>query len=347
MNLVSDKNLNRLLEEASEPVLTGTRYTIVRPIGSGGMGRVFLARDNELQRDVALKVMNVPHTGELARRMMAEARVIASLEHPGIVPVHDVGTLEDGSVFFTMKFVQGQRLDSYVSEGFPVPELIRCFLKICETVAFAHSRGVLHRDLKPENIMVGQFGEVLVMDWGIAKVLSRNARDTSDNSNHSEFEYEKDSKNLSSGLNEFSTAYGAVMGTPEFMSPEQASGRSEEVCTASDVYGLGAVLYYMLTGEPPQFSSGKLRWAPDRQNLTRPLRAICARCLSISRVSRYSSAGELSEDIIRYLDDESVSAYRENFFEKVGRWLARNHFLVLLILAYLLMRIAVFLFARR
>src|SRR5262249_14401960 len=136
-------------------------------------GVVYSAQDETLERRVALKVLEVPGSeSELASRLMREARVLALLEHPGIVPVHDVGTLADGRVFYTMKFVEGQRLDQYIATVASVPDRLRIFLRICEAVAFAHARGVLHRDLKPANMMVGPFGEVLVMDWGLAKILA-------------------------------------------------------------------------------------------------------------------------------------------------------------------------------
>src|SRR5262245_48294514 len=172
MRFVSNRAVGRLIEEAEAPDMSGTRYKLVETIGEGGMGKVYVAEDSLLDRKVALKVLSFPFTDELARRMSTEARVIARLEHPGIVPIHDLGKLPDGRVFFTMKFVDGRRLDQYAKEESNLPALLRCFHKVCETVSFAHSNGVIHRDLKPENIMVGSFGEVLVMDWGISKILS-------------------------------------------------------------------------------------------------------------------------------------------------------------------------------
>src|SRR5437899_11195068 len=138
------------------------------------MGVVYAAEDEKLHRRVALKVLDTADaSAELTQRLILKARILAQLEHPGIVPVHDVGTLPDGRVFYTMKFVEGLRLDRYVKQLDSVPQRLRLFLRICDAVAFAHARGVLHRDLKPANIMVGPFGEVLVMDWGLAKILCR------------------------------------------------------------------------------------------------------------------------------------------------------------------------------
>src|ERR1700722_10111271 len=173
MMWLSDEAVARLRDAGSEPDLSGTPYRLIERLGRGGMGTVYLVEDARLGRRVALKVIDLPgDSRELEARLLREARILAQLEHPGIVPVHEVGSLSDGRVFYTMKFVQGRRLDEVAREPASRPERLRLFQKVCEPVAFAHARGVLHRDLKPENIMVGPFGEVLVMDWGIAKILA-------------------------------------------------------------------------------------------------------------------------------------------------------------------------------
>ena len=170
---ISDRALDRLRQAALEPDLSGTKYRLLGQLGQGGVGAIFRAQDIQLSREVALKVIRVPDAdGQLAERLIREARVIAQLEHPGIVPVHDVGTLPDGRVFYTMKLVQGKRLDEYVISLASLPESLRLFGKVCEAISFAHAHGVLHRDLKPQNVMVGPFGEVLVMDWGLSKIVS-------------------------------------------------------------------------------------------------------------------------------------------------------------------------------
>src|SRR5947209_16850963 len=172
MNFLSDQALKRLRDGAEMPDLAGTRYRLLERIARGGMGVVYTAEDENLRRRVALKVLDIPGTdGDLRNRLIREARVLATLEHPGIVPVHDVGTLADGRVFYTMKFVEGNRLDKFIAAVNSVPDRLRLFLRICDPVGFAHALGVVHRDLKPANIMVGSFGEVLVMDWGLAKIL--------------------------------------------------------------------------------------------------------------------------------------------------------------------------------
>src|SRR5882762_9603993 len=176
MKFLSDGAIERLRGSAGAPDLSGTRYRLLDRIARGGMGIVYTAQDEQLQRRVALKILEGSGAnGDFANRLIREARVLAALEHPGIVPVHDVGTLADGRVFYAMKFVEGQRLDKYIESVASFPDRLRIFLRICDAVAFAHARSVLHRDLKPANIMVGPFGEVLVMDWGLAKILHREA----------------------------------------------------------------------------------------------------------------------------------------------------------------------------
>jgi serine/threonine protein kinase len=162
---LDDAALSRLREAISEPDLTGTRYRVLSIAGRGGMGTVYVAEDAALSRKVALKVLESPDA--LPRR---EAQVLAGLEHPGIVPVHDSGVLPDGRAWYAMKLVQGERLDESLQRALGLSERLRIFLQICETVAFAHAHGVQHRDLKPQNIMIGSFGEVLVLDWGLARL---------------------------------------------------------------------------------------------------------------------------------------------------------------------------------
>jgi len=211
---LSDDAVARLRTIAEEPDFAGTRYALVRELARGGMGVVYEAEDVELGRRVAVKVLATELSSPVAaQRMLAEARVIAQLEHPGIVPLHDAGTLPDGRVYYAMKRVQGQTLDDVLrGGGYPLAQTLRVFLRICEAVAFAHGRGIVHCDLKPLNVMLGELGEVLVMDWGVAK----QAGDSSP----------------------------ALAGTRGFMAPEQERG--EAVNAAADVYALGAMLRMML-----------------------------------------------------------------------------------------------------
>jgi eukaryotic-like serine/threonine-protein kinase len=315
MKWLSDDKLDHLLE------VVGTRYTFLRELGRGGMGTVYLASDRELDRLVAIKALNTPVvTDGLRERMIREAQIIARLEHPGIVPVHDAGTLPDGRIYYAMKYVRGSRLDEYAARGASLNDRLRKFQAVCDAVAFAHAHGVIHRDLKPQNIMIGSFGEVLVLDWGVAKIKSQM------NANERRFDSDLGPSVLIGGK----TSDGIVIGTRNYMSPEQARGEVE-VDERADIYSLGVVLEFLLTG----------------QKITKPAKAIYLKATSESPSDRYASASELSADIGRLLDAEPVSAYRESAFEKAGRWLGKNRFLVLLVLAYLLMRIFLIFTSRR
>jgi len=355
MRFLSDAAIERLVEEAESPDMSGTRYRIIQAIGEGGMGKVYLAVDTRLNRQVALKVLNLPFTDEHARRMATEAQVIARLEHPGIVPIHDFGKLEDGRVFFTMKFVDGRRLDQYARMETSLPALLRCFHKICETVSFAHSNGVIHRDLKPENIMVGAFGEVLVMDWGISKILAEGTggferREPADRARRNGVLSGDEQGEVSQPgpTEELVTGEGVALGTAFYMPPEQEQGRLDQQNRSSDVYALGAVMYFLLVGGPPERRPDTtLKWPSSDSSVSTRLKAICTMCLFLDQSSRYESAEEVGREILRYLDGEPVKAYKENLAERAGRWLKHNRVPVLLVLAYLLMRAIVFLFIRR
>ena len=242
MKWLSDDRLNHLRTIVSEPDFSSTKYTFVKELGRGGMGAVYLAEDRELNRLVAIKVLNTPDiTDDLRHRMIREAQIIAGLEHPGIVPVHDVGTLPDGRIFYAMKYVRGLRLDEYATQSASVNDRLRKFQAVCDAVAFAHAHGVIHRDLKPQNIMIGSFGEVLVLDWGVAKIL----RD--------EVSSEADTLMLPpAGTDKASdTAHGTVIGTRQYMPPEQARGEIAQLDERSDIYSLGAVFYFLLTDQAP------------------------------------------------------------------------------------------------
>ena len=342
MKSLSDKAIDRLRAGVDEPELAGTRYRLLERIARGGMGVVYAAEDEKLERRVALKVLDASGTdGDLANRLMREARVLARLEHPGIVPVHDVGTLADGRVFYTMKFVEGQRLDKFIEGVESIQDRLRLFLRICEAVAFAHARGVLHRDLKPANIMVGPFGEVLVMDWGLAKILRGEAASAVRGADPEATIVEKPKQTgeeSDSTKSSVITGHGTVMGTPGYMSPEQARGEVEVLDARSDIFSLGALLRFILAQKTP---------AGFTPRLDRSLEAICAKATAEQRDSRYSAVQELGQDVSRYLDGLAVGAHRESIFEKMARFYRRYRFFILLILAYLAMRVILLLVLKR
>jgi serine/threonine protein kinase len=344
MRFLSDRALERLRDATEIPDLAGTRYRLLGRVARGGMGVVYAAEDENLHRRVALKILDVPGAdGDLADRLIREARVLASLEHPGIVPVHDVGTLADGRVFYAMKFVEGRRLDQYIESVASIPDRLRIFLRVCDAVAFAHARGVLHRDLKPANIMVGPFGEVLVMDWGLAKILRGDASNATPSSDADVAIFGKSALSPDSNGSEVSviTGHGTVMGTPGYMSPEQARGDVKSLDARSDIFSLGALLRFLLVGDPKATSVGKGR------RLEKSLEAICLKAAGPAPGDRYSNVPEMAMDVSRYLDGLAVGAHQETIFEKAGRFYRRYRFFILLILAYLVMRVAILLFMHR
>lgn len=220
MTPLSEAAIKRLQFVTELPDLSQTKYEILEALGRGGMGTVYLARDRDLDRLVALKVVGPASAAAVEReRLVHEARILAQLEHPGIVPVHDVGRTPDGRTFYVMKLVRGRGLDQHLAAVLPVAERLQIFERLCDTVAFAHAHGVIHRDLKPENVMVGPFGEVLVMDWGVAKLRAAVEPST-------------------------------ILGTPGYMAPEQARGDTALTDERSDVHALGALLRF-ITGEAP------------------------------------------------------------------------------------------------
>ena len=312
MRQLSDNSVQHLSSLSDWPDFSGTRYQAIEELGRGGMGVVYRARDRRLERDVAIKVLRSADLPEgVGRRLAREARILARLEHPGIVPVHDSGTLPDGRIFYVMKLVRGQRLDQWLAGNPPERERLDLLRRVAQTVAFAHTGGVIHRDLKPSNIMVGEFGEVLVLDWGVARVSNPTPEAS-------------DAGPAGAAAPEEDTGHGTVLGTAGFMAPEQASGAVELIDPRTDVYGLGALL--RATVEP----------------LPRRLAAVAARAMETDQDRRYSDAVGFARELTRFQDGEPLEAYREGLLERVERVAAKYRTAIVLVLAYLLMR-AIFL----
>ncbi len=334
-----------------------SRFRILRSHARGGLGEVYVARDMELNREVALKEIQGKFADDESSRMrfLLEAEVTGGLEHPGIVPVYGLGRYEDGRPFYAMRFIKGNSLqeaadrfherrnngsqdratiDQSMKAGRAVDfdslefrKLLGRFIDVCQAIEYAHSRGVLHRDLKPGNIMLGKFGETLVVDWGLAKANGRE----SDSSIHEEAALRPASASGSAP-----TVMGSAIGTPAFMPPEQAAGDLNSLGPPSDVYSLGATLYYLLVGQPAftgkdavqvlkDVQSGK--FSPPTQilpHVPKPLSAICLKSMATRPEDRYESPGRLAEDVERYLADESVSACRESTLVHARRWVRRH-----------------------
>ncbi len=315
------------------------RFRTLRLLGRGGLGEVFIAQDEELQREVALKEIQARHlhSDENRDRFVLEAEITGRLEHPGIVPVYGLGTHADGRPFYAMRFIKGESLQQALTRFhgatdrpereriLELRQLLSRFVALCNAIAYAHSRGVLHRDIKPANVMLGEFGETLVVDWGLAKRLE--AREISRGG---------DGTALASNNDSSFTQMGQVIGTPAFMSPEQAAGRLDALGPASDVYSLGATLYALVTGQPPfteRQLDAVLQAVQDgqfpRPRAVRPfvppaLEAIVLKAMALRPEDRYASAKDLAGDVDRWLADEPTTAYHEPWTQQLGRW-ARRH----------------------
>ena len=326
MSALSDAAIRRLQEAADAPDLSETKYELVERIAQGGMGTVYRVRDRDLGREVALKVIRLPEASpDIAARMLREARTIAQLEHPGIVPVHDVGRLSDGRVFYAMKLVRGAPLDALPPSA--LADRLRIVERICEAVAFAHAHGVIHRDLKPQNVMVGPFGEVLVMDWGVAKLVGEASTLGTLHGGGPE-------EGPSAHVGALTTGHGVVLGTPGYMAPEQAAGDPALVDSRADVYALGAILRDLARGATADLD------ARSRHTLAaRPLEAIIRKAMAANPRDRYFDVTALARDVAAFRAGDPVTAYRENLFERARRFTVRYSTPILLVLAYLVMRI--------
>lgn len=321
------------------------KYEVLRELARGGMGAVLLTRDRNVNRDVAMKVMLRQSEAGPAQvyRFLEEAQVTGQLEHPNIVPVHDVGIDAQGRLFFTMKLVRGRSLkdvldglregkDKSLAEEFSLTRLLSTFMQVCNAVGFANDRGVVHRDLKPANIMLGAFGEVLVMDWGLARVQGRRGS-----------EAVSDVRTARSVGGSEMTEDGQIAGTPQYMPPEQAMGDQLAIDARSDVYSLGAILYTILTLRPPYQGRDATtiitkvlhepieppRIAPVFRSVPRELPAIAMKAMSKDKAARYQSAMELVADVERYLEGRTVTALPDGPVRRAWKWAKRNRAVVL------------------
>ena len=321
----------------------GQRFRVLRPHARGGLGAVFVALDAELNREVALKQILDHHADDPTsrQRFVAEAEITGGLEHPGIVPVYGLGSHADGRPYYAMRFIRGDSLkeaiDRFHSDevlkkdpgrrSLQLRKLLRRFLDVCNTIDYAHSRGVLHRDIKPGNIIVGKHGETLIVDWGLAKAKGKT--DATEPS-------EERPLWPSSSSGSAETLPGSALGTPAYMSPEQARGDLDALGPRSDVYSLGATLYCLLTGKPPHEGDDLgaiLHWVQRSEfttprqldpSIDRPLEAVCLKAMALEPDNRYGSCKDLADDIERWMADERVSAWREPWTRLLMRWLTRH-----------------------
>jgi serine/threonine protein kinase len=320
----------------------GQRFRVLRPHARGGLGAVFVAVDEELHREVALKqILDDRADDPVSRqRFLVEAEVTGGLEHPGIVPVYGLGAYGDGRPFYAMRFIKGDSLKEAIAafhaddslkrdpgqRSLELRKLLRRFLDVCNAIDYAHARGVLHRDLKPGNVIVGRYGETLVVDWGLAKATGRRDPEATPG--------ERTLTPASSGSGA-ETLPGQVLGTPGYMSPEQAAGELDRLGPASDVYSLGATLYCLLTGRAPfEGEAGdvlrrgqKGDYPPPRSleaQIDRALEAVCLKAMALRAEHRYASCRALADDVEHWLADEPVSAWQEPLADRVRRWMRRH-----------------------
>lgn len=323
--------------------LAGDRFRILRPLARGGLGEVFVAHDCDLGREVALKEIQdrYAHHPDSRARFLLEAEVTGRLEHPGIVPIYGMGQYPDGRPYYAMRLIRGETLQEAITrfhaesaKGLDIGErilalrrLLGRFIEICRTINYAHGQSVLHRDLKPANVMLGPHGEVLVVDWGLAKVIGGAETPRVETEAGTGPELTTDSSMTQAGLS---------IGTPAYMSPEQAGGDLARIGPASDIYSLGAILYQLLTGR--NAIEGKtLVEVLDRvkkgefprprkvdRKLPRTLEAICVKAMALKPEDRYQSAQILAEDLERWMADEPTSARRELFPFRLWRWSKRR-----------------------
>ncbi len=321
------------------------QYTIEQEVGRGGAGRVFLAYDGNIGREVAIKEVDVSRTPaedirvRRKRRFIREAKVTGQLEHPGIVPIYDFAVRPDGTSYYVMKYVRGTTLSHAVKQApSPTPEEgvrnrlrnLDCLIAVCEAIAYAHSKGIIHRDLKPGNVVVGEFGETIILDWGLAKKIGE------------EDDVAETEDTLDEIFDDNITRQGALLGTPSFMAPEQADPTFGAVDQQSDVYSLGAMLFFVLTGERIYEPGGRgsLEKLADDEPTPSPrvrnkfippeLAAICEKATAKEKASRFKDAREMAQELRAYRDGRLVSVYAYSRGELFKRFVSRNRAAVII-----------------
>ncbi|MFL5331121.1 MAG: protein kinase domain-containing protein [Gemmataceae bacterium] len=335
-----------------EPTKDYDRFEIVRLYAQGGQGHVFVARDSQLRREVALKELQPRFADRsLSRaRFVREAEITGSLEHPGVVPVYALGHHEGGRPYYAMRLIQGRNLQEVINEfhdpkstmspaerNLKFRQLLQRFVSVCQTIAYAHSRGIVHRDIKPSNVLIGSYGEAVVVDWGLARPFHPTAGCAQDPEANAPA---GSGPQFTSALNTDSTLMGTALGTPAFMSPEQADGRWDLVGPASDIYALGTTLYVLITGKMPidfsdwptmaqKIRTGNIPPARAANPIApRALEAICQKAMSLAAGDRYTTALGLAGDVEHWLADEPVTAWREPWHLRAARWCRRHRTLV-------------------
>jgi serine/threonine protein kinase len=337
-------------------------FTILRQHARGGLGLVNLARDEHIRREVALKQILPQHAdnGTLKKRFLYEAQITGQLEHPSIVPVYTLGEDAGANPYYVMRFVKGRTLDEIIKEHHAAPnpivlrELLRRFVAVCQAVAYAHSRGVIHRDLKPSNIMLGDYGETLVLDWGLAKDI-KNKQDPAlfiEENAAAKAETTATAKGNTIVPSAELTMEGQIIGTPAYMAPEQAEGKTELHAPVTDIYALGGILYKILAGVSPSapqhtltpaMGLRRLRFVesppPSKVNkdVDPLLERMCMRAMATDPLARYPRAQELSQDITRWLDEHPLMLKRESGLAMVVRRYGGTIILGLLVVIFALL----------